>query len=178
MELFWAKGYKATSLTDLMAATGLHKGSLYQAYGDKHSLFIASLKRYLEDMRKLKNQLLNDAETPLDGLRTVAHGMLDLADADPLCPKGCMAINALVELAPHDPEVKRIMVEHMQLMRASMTDVVTRAQSAGQIGTTWPPEVITGLIMTFMAGLATNLKGAMNLPEAHQLLDAQLASVG
>ena len=51
MQAFWAKGYEATSLADLMAATGLHKGSLYQAFGDKHSLFIRALNRYLEEMR-------------------------------------------------------------------------------------------------------------------------------
>ena len=52
MGAFWAKGYESTSLNDLMAATGLHKGSLYQAFGDKHSLFLESLKRYLSQMRQ------------------------------------------------------------------------------------------------------------------------------
>ena len=49
MQAFWANGYEGTSLTDLVAATGLMKGSLYQAFGDKHSLFIQTLNRYLQN---------------------------------------------------------------------------------------------------------------------------------
>ena len=52
MRAFWARGYEATSMADLMAATGLHKGSLYQAFGDKHALFIEALKRYLGEMAR------------------------------------------------------------------------------------------------------------------------------
>ena len=65
MHAFWARGYEATSMTDLIAATGLHKGSLYQAFGDKHSLFVGALKRYLETMRRQKTQALKSAPTPL-----------------------------------------------------------------------------------------------------------------
>ena len=46
MDAFWAKGYEATSMADLCTCTGLHKGSLYQAFGDKHSLFMNALKHY------------------------------------------------------------------------------------------------------------------------------------
>ena len=177
MEAFWANGYKATSLADLMEATGLHKGSIYQAFGDKHTLFISALRRYLEQMRAQKNAWLNGAESPLEGIRAVVHGMLDIADGDSPCPKGCMAINALIELAPHDPDVERILSEHMDLMRGSMIDVVTRAQQAGQIVAARPPKVITMLIMTFMFGLAAQLKGPLSQADAHQLLDAQLAAI-
>ena len=178
MSAFWAKDYEATSLTDLMAATGLHKGSLYQAFGDKHTLFISALERYLAEMRRQKNELLSSAQTPLDGILSVAHAMLDIADDDPECPKGCMAINALVELVPHDPQVEGIMIRHMESMQASMMDALTRAQAAGQISTARPPEVLFGLIITFMAGLATELKGPlMDLEQAHELLDVQLAAI-
>ena len=46
MDAFWAKGFEATSMTDLCSCTGLHKGSLYQAFGDKHTLFMNALKHY------------------------------------------------------------------------------------------------------------------------------------
>ena len=58
MKAFWANGYEATSLADLVSVTGLHKGSLYQAFGDKHSLFIQTLSRYLQNIRHHKNQVL------------------------------------------------------------------------------------------------------------------------
>lgn len=177
MQAFWAKGFEATSLADLMEATGLHKGSLYQAFGDKHTLFIQALKRYLEEMRRRKNKVLTEAQTPLDGIRAVTHAMLDIADADCACPRGCMAINALVELAPHDAVVKEIMLDHIDRMRDSVTETVVRAQEAGQIRADRSPEEITALIMTFMAGLGTTMKAFVSKEEAHQLLEAQFDAV-
>ena len=177
MQAFWAKGYKATSLSDLMEATGLHKGSLYQAFGDKHTLFIQALKRYLSDMRRMKSEQFAQAPTPLDGIRAVTHGMLDIADGDCTCPRGCLAINTLVELAPHDPEVQEVLSDHIQRMRGSFAEAVARGQEAGQIRTDRSPEEITALMMTFMLGLGTSLRGHLSKDEAHKLLDAQFEAV-
>jgi TetR/AcrR family transcriptional repressor of nem operon len=177
MQAFWAKGYEATSLSDLMEATGLHKGSLYQAFGDKHSLFIQALKRYLSDMRRMKTKVIAQAATPLDGIRAVAHGMLDLADGDCACPKGCLAINSLVELAPHDPEVQEVMSDHMQRMRSALAEAVALGQEAGQIRADRSAGKITALMMTFLLGLGTNLRGRLSKDDAHKLLDAQFDAV-
>ena len=177
MQAFWAKGYEATSLSDLMAATGLHKGSLYQAFGDKHTLFVQALKRYLSDMRRMKNEVVARASTPLDGIQAITHGMLDIADDDCNCPRGCLAINTLVELAPHDEEVQDVLNDHMQRMRKAFAEVVALAQEAGQIRTDRTPEEITALMMTFMLGLGTNLRGHLNKDDAHKLLDAQFDAV-
>ena len=177
MEAFWATGYEATSLADLMKATGLHKGSLYQTFGDKHSLFKAALQKYLADMRQLKNELLKQADTPLQAIRSVTHGLVDIVDSDSEIPKGCMALNSVVELAPRDPEVQAILAEHFALIRKSIVEVVSQAQKSGEVDSSRPPELITGMLMTFMAGLGTNLKGPMQMAEAHQLLDAQLEAV-
>jgi len=176
MEAFWAKGYEATSLSDLMSATGLHKGSIYQAFGGKHSLFIKALKRYLEDMRKGKNELLANAESPLAGLRAVAHGMVDIVDDSP-CPKGCMAINALVELAPHDDEVQRIMTDHIGRMRRSIEDVVARAQEGGEMSDERSPELVAAMMLTFIIGLGTTMKGPITKKKAHELVDAQMQAM-
>ncbi len=177
MQAFWAKGYEATSLSDLMEATGLHKGSLYQAFGDKHSLFIQALKRYLSDMRRMKSKMIAQAATPLEGIRAVAHGMLDIADGDCSCPRGCMAINTLVELAPYDAEVQEVMNDHIQRMRSSFAEVVARGQEAGQIRTDKSAAEITALMMTFMLGLGTSLRGHLSKDDAHKLLDAQFEAV-
>ncbi|MFQ6005616.1 MAG: TetR/AcrR family transcriptional regulator [Woeseia sp.] len=177
MQAFWAKGYEATSLKDLMEATGLHKGSLYQAFGDKHSLFIQALKRYLADMRRMKSAQLARAPTPVDGIRAVTHGMLDIADGDCACPRGCLAINTLVELAPHDSDVRKVMDDHVQRMRSGLTEVIARGQAAGQIREDRSPEKITALLMTFMLGLGTNLRGYLSKQDAHKLLDAQFEAI-
>ena len=177
MQTFWRKGYEATSMADLMAATGLHKGSIYGTFGDKHSLFIQALKRYLWEMDRTESEALKDAETPLDGLRSVGHAMIDLVDDDSDVPKGCMAVNAIVEMAPDDKEIKQIMEEHVQSMRNSIVEAVTAAQEAGQIRRDRPADLIAGMIMTFVSGLSTTMKGYISKEEAHQLFDAQMEAI-
>jgi len=177
MQAFWTNGYEATSMADLMAATGLHKGSLYQAFGDKHSLFIQALKRYLEGLRRDKSRSIAAGATPLEGIRGVAHGMIDMADNGSSCPRGCMAVNTLVELAPHDAEVQQVLGEHVTHMRASLEQAMGDAQAAGEISADRSPELCASLMMTFMAGLATNLKGPLGTADAHALLDAYLETL-
>jgi TetR/AcrR family transcriptional repressor of nem operon len=173
MEAFWAKGYEATSLMDLVSATGLHKGSLYKAFGDKHSLFIQALKRYLLSMRRAKDERLAEAESPLDGVRGVMHAMVDFLDDSPR-PMGCMAINSLIELAPHDDEVKKIMVDHLARMRASLGGAVKQAQASGQMSKSRPPELVTAMLMTMLAGVGTTIKTGIHKTDAHTLVDAQI----
>jgi len=173
MEAFWAKGYEATSLMDLVSATGLHKGSLYKAFGDKHSLFVQALKRYLQSMRSARDKSLAAAKSPLDGIRAVLHAMVDFLDDSP-SPMGCMAINTLIELAPHDGEVKALMVDHIDRMRSSLRDAVSQAQAAGQIDKSRPPELVTALLLTMLAGVGTTIKTGIQKTDAHTLVDAQL----
>jgi TetR/AcrR family transcriptional repressor of nem operon len=174
MKAFWSKGYEATSLADLVSVTGLHKGSLYQAFGDKHSLFIQTLNRYLQNVRHHKNQILEKADTPLGGIRAVLHGFIDMSEEDADCPRGCMAVKSLVEMAPHDSQVQQIMEEHKNGMRASIERRVIQAQANGELGVEKSPEMVASLIMIFMDGLATQASGPMEVEQAHELLNGQL----
>jgi len=177
MKAFWANGYEATSLADLVSVTGLHKGSLYQAFGDKHSLFIQTLNRYLRNIRHHKNQVLEQADTPLGGIRAVLHHFIDMSEVDSDCPQGCMAVKMLVEMAPHDAEVQRIMDDHKNVMRMTIESRVAEAQSNGDLKSDQSADVIASLIMIFMDGLAAQATGPMNVEEAHALLDTQLDAV-
>ena len=174
MKAFWSKGYESTSLADLVSVTGLHKGSLYQAFGDKHALFIQTLNRYLQNVRQQKNQILKDADTPLTGLRALLHGFIDASDTHSDCPKGCMAVKMLVEMAPHDLDVRKIMDSHRKVMRADMERLLTQAQANGELSNEKSASMTTSLIMIFMDGLATLATGPMESAEAHQLVDGQL----
>ena len=174
MTAFWTHGFEATSMADLELATGLHKGSLYGAFGNKHQLFVTSLKRYLDDMRREKTRLLAESSGPLQGVSAVLHGMLEMADDDAACPKGCLAINSLIELGPHDPEVKALMESHMDLMLSSLAEVVQQAQDRKEISRERPADLIAMMMFTFLTGLATQLKGRISKDQAHLMLDAQI----
>jgi len=88
-----------------------------------------------------------------------------------------MVMNALTELAPHDSKVNEIVMAHLKGMRSSIKEAIILAQQAGEIGTKREPEVLSAMITTFMAGIATSLKGPLDKTQAHELLDIQLESL-
>src|ERR1700760_2508709 len=77
MGVFWSRGYHATALPDLLRATKLSRGSLYAAFGDKHSLFLLALDRYIADgLTRMDIELAAERE-PVDGLRAYLTGYVD-----------------------------------------------------------------------------------------------------
>src|ERR1700752_3519798 len=68
---FWDAGYAATSLDDLMQVSGLGKGSLYAAFGDKHQLFLRALRSYADNTASELREVIGAAPRALDGLRKV-----------------------------------------------------------------------------------------------------------
>ncbi len=173
MRAFWENGYESTSLADLMSATGLHKGSLYQAFGDKRSLFLQSLERYLETSTLRDNEIMATATSPLDGILKVVHTMIDL-EVEEGCPTGCLAINSMVEMAPHDSDVQKVIAAHHQKHLEKIAAVIAAAQDAGELSKSRPPEIVASMMMTFMTGLATLANGPLDRDAAHQLIDEQI----
>jgi len=177
MQAFWARGYEATSMADLMAATGLHKGSLYQAFGDKHSLFMRALERYLNDMWRAGAGAIDTASTPREGLERLGHTLIDITGEDRDEPRGCMALNALAELAPHDAEVREVLRGQVERIRRGVTATVRQAQALGQIARERSPDVVADLLLMFVWGLATSMKGYIDKQHAHALLDEQFRAI-
>src|SRR3954464_5735413 len=77
MGVFWSRGYHATALPDLLRATKLSRGSLYAAFGDKHTLFLRALDRYIADAMTRIHIELDARKTPVEGLRAFLAGYVD-----------------------------------------------------------------------------------------------------
>ncbi len=75
-DLFWKKGYAATSMADLVDAMHINKSSLYQTYGSKHDLFLKSLVRYLKEKEKAYEQAASRSENPLEAVKNVISDFL------------------------------------------------------------------------------------------------------
>src|SRR5580693_8365199 len=77
MGVFWSRGYHATALPDLLRATNLSRGSLYAAFGDKHSLFLRALDRYIAIALTRMDIELDHRREPVEGLRAYLAGYVD-----------------------------------------------------------------------------------------------------
>jgi TetR/AcrR family transcriptional regulator, transcriptional repressor for nem operon len=104
MELFWSHGYEATSVADLTEGLGVHPGSLYRTFGDKHALFVRALARYRETQAQALAPALLAGGPVLPRIRAVLVGFIELA-AEQEKPRGCLAANSVGELLPGDGDV-------------------------------------------------------------------------
>lgn len=104
MELFWTNGYAATSVSDLTAELGVHPGSLYRAFGDKHALFVRALARYRETQARPLAPALLAGGPVLPRIRAVLAGFIELA-GEQENPRGCLVANTLGELPPGDEDI-------------------------------------------------------------------------
>lgn len=167
MDAFWRRGYEATSLADLCDCTGLHKGSLYQAFGGKHQLFMRALNHYSNKEFERTSLAITESNTPLGNIRALAHKII----SDGVAEQGCMMINTMVELAPHDPEVKALLKRVGDLRLAALAELIEQAQQAGEVRAGLEPYRLARQLMITFAGVAAAIKGYIGATQAGEVID-------
>ena len=130
--MFWKQGYCATSIPDLLEATGLERGSLYKAFVDKHTLFELALKTYLKAGRAAMRQILDSDGSPLVRLRAWMMRAIEGCSGAAGGP-GCLAVNAMIELAPSDAEIRALLKRHWSIMEGALEKTLGEGQRLGSI---------------------------------------------
>jgi TetR/AcrR family transcriptional repressor of nem operon len=133
MRQFWERGYRATSVDDLVRATGVKPGSLYSAFpGGKHALLMGSLDRYSKLVVPQKLGDLAEPGASVAQIRAYFDGLV----RDLLSPEGrqgCLLINSAIENAAVDPEVAAVVRGHMARIEHCFTDALRTAIDLGEI---------------------------------------------
>lgn len=117
-DVFWRYGYAGASLERIDRATGLQRGSLYNAFGDKHGLFLACLDHYGAKEIGAAVALLSVPGRAQGKVRRL-FGAAVAAVRDRGDRRGCLLCNTAVEVAPHDPEVAARVVAHLGALRGA-----------------------------------------------------------
>lgn len=174
---FWDAGYAATSLQDLMRVSGLGKGSLYAAFGDKHELFLRALRRYAAANDATLRRLVDSAPRAVDALRS----FLTSPVGDPegvSARRGCLLANSTAELASADPVVAAEARAVYEGTTALLAECVAQAQAEGDVpGSVDPVGTARALLaaqqgLTFMgrSGMDVEILAATARSLAAQLL--------
>jgi TetR/AcrR family transcriptional repressor of nem operon len=132
MQVFWRRGYQATSLNHLLEAMGLSKSSFYETFGTKRDLLLTALRRYAgSGMAGLIAPLLGkDASRP-EIEKTFAKMVRHARSAEGR--RGCLVNNTLGEVAPNDEVVFTATREVLEQLESILTAVVERGQLKGEI---------------------------------------------
>jgi TetR/AcrR family transcriptional repressor of nem operon len=160
---FWAHGYEATSIDDLLEATGMHRGSFYRVFGDKRSAFQAALGRYGEmvgDRHVLP--ALRGRGSPCRRLLVLLYARLDAAlgvsgdgpaGGDGGGGPGCLVVNTAIELAPHDDQARAVVAASLDAMRSTVGWLVDEAVAAGEVDAGIDRERAADQIFTLLQGV-------------------------
>ncbi len=152
MGVFWSRGYHATALPDLLQATKLSRGSLYAAFGDKHSLFLLALDRYIADALARMDTELDPSREPVDGLRAYLAGYVDRTRGAN-GRRGCLLVATAMELAGQDAEVGRRIASFFKAMEVRVADALSRAKMAGKLAEGVEPSSAARILVCFVEGL-------------------------
>lgn len=152
MQAFWAKGYEATSLDDLCAATGLGRSSLYAAFGDKQGLYLNALAQYEAAAVARINAAVSGSASPRAGITAFVHRVIDDIVAGP-GRRGCFIGNCAGELARQDKVVASRVRESMARVQNTFRDVLLQAKGAGQLGKNADVDALAAFLMSGIQGL-------------------------
>jgi TetR/AcrR family transcriptional repressor of nem operon len=151
-DLFWRQGYAATSLDDLMRVTGLGKGSIYGAFGDKRNLFLAVLRVYANERVVHARGALHSDKPAIERLRDLFRIREKRKRSLAPC-SGCFLFNSTTELALHDPEVREISKRVYAAIEQLFIDTAEHAKKDGDLPTEIHASELGRLLLAVTQGL-------------------------
>ncbi len=150
MRAFWARGYQGTSMADLVAATGLNRGSLYAGFGNKRDLFLLSLQHY---DRSYRMGALEELRRDNDPKQAIFAAFDLVSREDQALPGGCLMVNSAIELAPHDPEIATLVEASMRQVEAFFANCLHAARALGDLPGDRDIEDTAKVLQGLMVGL-------------------------
>jgi len=153
MEVFWEKGYRNTSLDDLLNAMGIQRGSFYNTFGSKKLTYIRTIEHYVDFMTEGGPYAeLAQNKPGLAALRSTFQGYLDsVTGKGPF--RGCFIAHAAKEGRGNDPDIQRAVVAGIDKMRRLLARSIAAAQTAGDLPADVPPEGLATVFMSAAWGL-------------------------
>lgn len=151
VQCFWSRGYDATSVRDLIEGMGITGASLYNAFGDKRALYQRALDHYVADSIASRIQRCEELP-PRDAIGAFFGEVLARSLGDPQ-HKGCMLVNAALDVAPHDPGFREAVGAVMERIEEFFRSSVEAGQTDGTIAATHSAEVLARHLLGVLMGL-------------------------
>ncbi len=173
MDLFWEKGYHATGLTELLERMGIKRQSLYNTFGNKHDLFLAAIAHYgATIVTNLESELLK----PGSAIANIEAFFERIAqNAGILGCRGCLVVNTMVELAPHDPQVAAEVERLCQQVERAFEATLKQAIAEGDLPKDFDTKKIARYLYHIALGLNARTKGIPNPDDLRDTLEIALA---
>lgn len=170
-QCFWSRGYEATSVRDLIENTGLTGASLYNAFGDKRALYQKALDHYVEG--SIADRIRRcQGLAPLDALSAFFDEILKRSLSDRQ-HKGCMLVNAALDVAPHDPAFQEVVANILVGIEQFFRNCIEKGQADGTI----TPAQSAENLARHLLGMLMGVRVLARVRPERALLEGAVASV-
>lgn len=174
--LFWTQGYNATSIQDLVDHLGINRASIYDTWGDKHGLYLETLKHY----RKFtSSHLLEKLRSDKSAKEIIKDFLCDIVGDSVRddSRKGCYLSNSATELGNCDQTVHSMFSDNRVKMEAVLNELIKEGQEQGEFSTKHDSEAYARFVFNTAAGLRVLAKGVISEKELSQVVDVALSAL-
>ena len=177
-DLFWARGYAATSVQDLVDGLSVQRGSLYAAFGDKRALYLNAVRLYDTENRTRLAELLGEGPV-LSVLRQMLTEPETLIGPQPGGQerRGCLVGNTTAELVPGDEEANAVVAAAYHGFVDVVAAALRRAQATGEVTSATTPEVQAQLVLLLFQGSTLVSRAQTDHTRVNAAIDAALKSL-
>ncbi|GAA4329293.1 TetR/AcrR family transcriptional regulator [Mucilaginibacter gynuensis] len=148
-DLFWKKGYNATTMNDLVDTLAINRSSLYLAYGNKHELFIKSLGNYIQQKDKQYSHAAKKSKKPLEAIRHIILSVTVSAIKD----TNCLFTNSVFELATTDTEVSSILRKQTLKAVDLFEQLLNQAKADGSLKSSKEPRALAHYLVSGLVSI-------------------------
>jgi TetR/AcrR family transcriptional repressor of nem operon len=157
VNLFWLKGYSATSMQDLVDSLGISRSSLYDTYGDKHTLYIKALESYQSTNSGKFGDIINSSSSAKEIIKRLLEFITGELQND-TTRKGCFMVNAEVEVAPHDKQVSQMVCQNDQQVEDIFYLVIKKGKENGEIANQQDARALARFTFNTVKGMRVTAK--------------------
>ena len=173
MEIFWAQGFAATTMSALVRGLGIGRQSLYDTFGDREQLYRACLDEY----RRYREADIARLRATTGPLCPILRRHFDDA-IEEACGEqarhSCLMLNAAIERG-NDEGIRTLVAEHFRAIEDLLTDRLRKAQAAGEVGASQPPRALARFLLNTLNGMRVTGRFAPSRRHLRQIVDAALA---
>ncbi|MBO1336893.1 TetR/AcrR family transcriptional regulator [Streptomyces sp. VRA16 Mangrove soil] len=162
LELFHARGYEATSMSDLVEHLGIGRASIYATFGNKHELYLKAMDRYGESTGAVTVAELSGDGPPLEAVRAVVRRFAAEATTDDRRLLGCLFTNTAAELGPHDAQAARRVERGWEQIETLLHASLERARARGELPEGRDPRALARMLLVLLQGIRVTGKASQD----------------
>jgi len=174
LDLFRKRGFSATSLDELSAATGMNRPSLFGAFGDKRELYIKSYQRSRADARAAMSDIFRDPLPLRQGLQRIYAVALDIYLSGEAGPRGCFTVMTAASEAAADPEIRSLVLEGLSELDQAFAACFRLAQEKGELPPSAETAVLAQLASAILHSIAIRARAGVPRKELQAIVSGAI----